>query len=401
MPELAEARRRRFVTAFALPEYDAAQVTQSAAVADFFESVVRAGAPPKAASNWMMGELARALNAAGLEINASPVTPEALAALVGLIDKGTISGAIAKTVFEKMFATGRSAADIVAAEADPDRRRWRDRGGGGRRHRRQPGCGGAVSRRQGRGARVSRRAGDEGDEGQGESEARQRAAQEGARRVIETQRLSKLYGRGVYALRELTLTIDKGEFLFLTGPSGAGKSTFLRLLLREERPTEGTLIVAGRNLEDLSASQVQSYRRSVGFVFQDFRLIPRLTVFQNVAFVMRVLGVPVAVQQRKTFQVLKWVGLQHRMNALPEELSGGEQQRVAIARALVNDPQLVLADEPTGNLDPDLALEIMNLFREINARGTTVVVATHDRELIRRVGRRAITLAHGRVVEVT
>jgi cell division transport system ATP-binding protein len=219
--------------------------------------------------------------------------------------------------------------------------------------------------------------------------------------VIETQRLSKLYGRGVYALRELTLTIDKGEFLFLTGPSGAGKSTFLRLLLREERPTEGTLIVAGRNLEDLSASQVQSYRRSVGFVFQDFRLIPRLTVFQNVAFVMRVLGVPVAVQQRKTFQVLKWVGLQHRMNALPEELSGGEQQRVAIARALVNDPQLVLADEPTGNLDPDLALEIMNLFREINARGTTVVVATHDRELIRRVGRRAITLAHGRVVEVT
>jgi cell division transport system ATP-binding protein len=205
----------------------------------------------------------------------------------------------------------------------------------------------------------------------------------------------------VYALRELTLTIDKGEFLFLTGPSGAGKSTFLRLLLREERPTEGTLIVAGRNLEDLSASQVQSYRRSVGFVFQDFRLIPRLTVFQNVAFVMRVLGVPVAVQQRKTFQVLKWVGLQHRMNALPEELSGGEQQRVAIARALVNDPQLVLADEPTGNLDPDLALEIMNLFREINARGTTVVVATHDRELIRRVGRRAITLAHGRVVEVT
>ena len=123
-------------------------------------------------------------------------------------------------------------------------------------------------------------------------------------------------------------------------------------------------------------------------------------MFQNVAFVMRVLGVPPAVQQRKTFQMLKWVGLQHRMNAYPEELSGGEQQRVAIARALVNDPQLVLADEPTGNLDPDLSLEIMNLFREINARGTTVVVATHDRELIRRVGRRAITLEHGHVVEV-
>jgi cell division transport system ATP-binding protein len=218
--------------------------------------------------------------------------------------------------------------------------------------------------------------------------------------LIETHHLSKLYSRGVYALRDLSITIDKGEFLFLTGPSGAGKSTLLRLLLREDLASEGELKVAGRNLRDLSASQVQSYRRTVGFVFQDFRLIPRFTVFQNVAFVMRVLGVAAAVQQRKTFQVLKWVGLQHRMNAFPEELSGGEQQRIAIARALVNDPQLVLADEPTGNLDPDLSLEIMNLFREINARGTTVIVATHDRELIRRVGRRAVTLDHGRIVEV-
>jgi cell division transport system ATP-binding protein len=218
--------------------------------------------------------------------------------------------------------------------------------------------------------------------------------------LIEAHHLSKLYSRGVYALRDLSLNIDKGEFLFLTGPSGAGKSTLLRLLLREELPSEGSLTVSGRNLQQLNASDVQSYRRSVGFVFQDFRLIPRMTVFQNVAFVMRVIGTPIGVQQRKTFQVLKWVGLQHRMNASPEELSGGEQQRIAIARALVNDPHLILADEPTGNLDPDLSLEIMNLFREINARGTTVVVATHDRELIRRVGRRAITLDHGRVVEV-
>jgi len=218
--------------------------------------------------------------------------------------------------------------------------------------------------------------------------------------VIETYHLSKLYSRGVYALRDLSLTVDKGEFLFLTGPSGAGKSTFLRLLLRQDLPSEGRLSVSGRNLSELTSSQVQSYRRSVGFVFQDFRLIPRFTVFQNVAFVMRVLGVPQTIQHRKTFQVLKWVGLQHRMNAFPEELSGGEQQRVAVARALVNDPQLVLADEPTGNLDPDLSLEIMNLFRESNARGTTVVVATHDRELIRRVGRKAITLDHGRVVEI-
>jgi cell division transport system ATP-binding protein len=217
--------------------------------------------------------------------------------------------------------------------------------------------------------------------------------------VIESYHLSKLYNRSVYALRDLSLTIGKGEFIFLTGPSGAGKSTFLRMLLREELPSEGNLTVSGRNLKSLGRSEVQTYRRTVGFVFQDFRLIPRFTVFQNVSFVMRVLGVPVAVQQRKTFQVLKWVGLQHRMNAHPEELSGGEQQRIAIARALVNDPQLVLADEPTGNLDPDLSLEIMNLFREINARGTTVLVATHDRELIRRVGRRSITLDHGRVVE--
>ena len=148
----------------------------------------------------------------------------------------------------------------------------------------------------------------------------------------------------------------------------------------------------------LTDEQVQTYRRTVGFVFQNFRLVPRFTVFQNVAFVMRVLGAPLEVQQRKTFQALKWVSLQHRMNALPEELSGGEQQRVAIARALVNDPQLVLADEPTGNLDPDLSLDIMNLFREMNARGTTVVVATHDREMIRAVNRRVVTLDQGRLV---
>jgi cell division transport system ATP-binding protein len=219
--------------------------------------------------------------------------------------------------------------------------------------------------------------------------------------LIESYHLSKLYRRGVYALRDLSLTINKGEFVFLTGPSGAGKSTLLRLLLCAEQPSEGDLRVGGRDLSLLTRPQVQTYRRTVGFVFQDFRLVPRFTVFQNVAFVMRVLGMPLSTQQRKTFQVLKWVGLQHRMNANPEELSGGEQQRIAIARALVNDPQLILADEPTGNLDPDLSLEIMNLFREINARGTTVVVATHDRELIRRVGRRAVTLDHGRVVEIT
>jgi cell division transport system ATP-binding protein len=218
--------------------------------------------------------------------------------------------------------------------------------------------------------------------------------------VIEALNVSKMYGRGVYALRDLNLRVDKGDFVFLTGPSGAGKSTLLRLLLRQDVPSQGQLIVGGRNLATLSPTQVQSYRRSLGFVFQDFKLLPNKTVLENVAFVPRALGMPITQQQRRTFQVLKWVGLQHRMSALPVELSGGEQQRIAIARSLVNDPIVILADEPTGNLDPDLSLEIMNLLREINARGTTVIVATHDRELIRRVGRRALTLDHGRIVEV-
>ena len=219
--------------------------------------------------------------------------------------------------------------------------------------------------------------------------------------MIETHGLCKVYGRGLYALRDLSIRIDKGDFVFLTGPSGAGKSTLLRMLLRQEVPTEGDVIVGGRNLARLTHPEVQAYRRTVGFVFQDFKLLARNTVLQNVSFVPRVLGMAESQQQRRTFQVLKWVGLQHRMNAYPLELSGGEQQRIAIARALVNDPAIILADEPTGNLDPDLSLEIMNLFREINARGTTVVVATHDRELIRRVGRRAVTLDHGQIVEVT
>jgi cell division transport system ATP-binding protein len=218
--------------------------------------------------------------------------------------------------------------------------------------------------------------------------------------VIETHHLSKVYSRGLYALRDLTLAIEKAEFVFLTGPSGAGKSTFLRLLLLQERPSEGEVFVNGQNLATLNRREIQEYRRGIGFIFQDFKLIPSRTVLENISFVPEVLGVPAAQQRRRAFQVLKWVGLQHRMNAYPNDLSGGEQQRIAIARALVNDPVLVIADEPTGNLDPDLSLEIMNLLREINAGGTTVLVATHDRELIRLVGRRTITLDQGKIVEV-
>ena len=218
--------------------------------------------------------------------------------------------------------------------------------------------------------------------------------------MIETHHLSKLYSRGLYALQDLTLNVDKGEFVFLTGPSGAGKSTLLRLLLCQEKPSEGEIFVNGHDLTKLSRGDIQEYRRGIGFIFQDFKLIPTRTVFENVAFVLEVLGVPSNQQRRRAHQVLKWVGLQHRINAFPRDLSGGEQQRIAIARALVNDPALVLADEPTGNLDPDLSLEIMNLLREINAGGTTVLVATHDRELIRLVGRRTITLDQGRIVEI-
>jgi cell division transport system ATP-binding protein len=215
--------------------------------------------------------------------------------------------------------------------------------------------------------------------------------------VIETHGLAKVYGRGLYALRDLTLTIDKGEFVFLTGPSGAGKSTLLRLLLLQEKPTEGDVIVGGRNLARLTQPEVQAYRRTVGFVFQDFKLITTKTVFENVSFALRVLGQPVEQQRRRTYQVLKWVGLQHRLNSLPNELSGGEQQRVAIARALVNEPHLVLADEPTGNLDGANAKQVFELMLELNRElQTALVIVTHAPELATRM-QRTLTLSDGRL----
>ena len=217
--------------------------------------------------------------------------------------------------------------------------------------------------------------------------------------IFSTIGVGKIYAPNRQVLRNISLSYFYGAKIGVLGLNGAGKTTLLRILLRQELPTSGRATVGGRDLVRLSRSQVQAYRRTVGFVFQDFKLIPGKTVFENVIFALRILGVPDVQQRRRTFQVLKWVGLQHRMTAYPLELSGGEQQRIAIARAIVNDPLVILADEPTGNLDPDLSLEIMNLFREINARGTTVLVATHDRELIRRVGRRSITLDHGRIAE--
>jgi len=217
--------------------------------------------------------------------------------------------------------------------------------------------------------------------------------------VIQLFGVSKDYGRFRHALIDVSCTIDRGEFVFLTGPSGAGKSTFLKLLFRDESPSAGQILVNGRNIGVLPPSQIPYFRRTVGVVFQDFKLIGRKTVFENVAFVQNVLGLPRAEQKRRAYHVLKRVGLHHQMNALPEELSGGEQQRVAIARAIVNEPTLLLADEPTGNLDPALSEEIMRLFAEINIRGTTVLVATHDIELIRRMAKRVLTLDRGHLRE--
>jgi cell division transport system ATP-binding protein len=216
--------------------------------------------------------------------------------------------------------------------------------------------------------------------------------------MIQAFHVTKQYDRESSALTDVTLQIERGEFCFLTGPSGAGKTTFLKLVFREELPSQGQILVGGRNITAIPARQIPELRRSIGVVFQDFKLLKRKTILENVAFVLRILGAPAKEQKRRAFAALKSVGLHHKMHAYPLQLSGGEQQRVAIARALINEPILLLADEPTGNLDPDMAQEIMSLFQEVNSRGTTVLVATHDREMIQRLGKRVIALDRGRLM---
>ena len=216
--------------------------------------------------------------------------------------------------------------------------------------------------------------------------------------MIQAFHVYKQYDRESMALSDITLHVTKGEFCFLTGPSGAGKTTFLKLVFREELPSQGQILVGGRNITAIPDGQIPELRRAVGVVFQDFKLLKRKTILENVAFVPRILGVPAREQKRRAFASLRAVGLHHKMHVYPMQLSGGEQQRVAIARALINEPMLLLADEPTGNLDPEMAQEIMRLFLEVNARGTTVLVATHDREMIQRMGKRVIALDSGRVV---
>jgi cell division transport system ATP-binding protein len=217
--------------------------------------------------------------------------------------------------------------------------------------------------------------------------------------LIALRHVSKSFQAGSFALRDLSLEVAKGELVFLTGASGAGKTTLMRLLYAGERPSAGEVRVLGRDIAQLSRREIPALRRRVGVVFQDFKLLPRLDVEQNVQIALDVQGVPAREARARVFAVLKQVGLQQRRFQDPRSLSGGEQQRVAIARALVNEPALLLADEPTGNLDPALTVEIMDLIASVAARGTTVIVATHDLALVKRHGRRTVRLDAGRVAE--
>jgi cell division transport system ATP-binding protein len=217
--------------------------------------------------------------------------------------------------------------------------------------------------------------------------------------MIHFYHVTKKFDRYSTALHDVTFHIEKGDFVFLTGPSGAGKSTLLKLILRQMVASEGQIIVNGRNLNAMRRSHLPYFRREIGMVFQDFKLIERMTVFENLSFILTVLNVPPKEHKKKAYQALRAVSLHHKLNSYPPQLSGGEQQRVAIARALINDPLILIGDEPTGNLDPDLSHDIVQIFSEANLRGSTILLATHDRDLIRESGRRVITLEHGRITE--
>ncbi|MDE7209988.1 MAG: cell division ATP-binding protein FtsE [Lachnospiraceae bacterium] len=216
--------------------------------------------------------------------------------------------------------------------------------------------------------------------------------------VILFENVSKEYQSGIPALKNVNIEIRKGEFVFIVGNSGSGKSTLIKLMLREIKPTSGRVYVAGKLLDKLRKWQVAKFRRKLGVVFQDFRLLPDRSVFENVAFAQRVIEAPTREIQRQTPRMLAMVGLADKYKAMPKELSGGEQQRVALARALVNNPVILLADEPTGNLDPKNSWEIMRLLEEINRRGTTVVVVTHNREIVDQMQKRVITVKNGIIV---
>jgi cell division transport system ATP-binding protein len=215
--------------------------------------------------------------------------------------------------------------------------------------------------------------------------------------MIDMQDVYKTYPNGIVAANGINVHIDAGEFLYVVGPSGAGKSTFIKMMYREVKPSKGSIIINGVNLAKLKDSKVPLLRRNIGVVFQDFKLLNTLSVYENVAFAMEVIEEQPQYIKKRVMETLELVGLKHKARALPTELSGGEQQRVAIARSIVNAPKVVIADEPTGNLDPDTSWEIMNIFDEINMRGTTIVMATHNKEIVNTIKHRVIAIENGKI----
>lgn len=219
--------------------------------------------------------------------------------------------------------------------------------------------------------------------------------------MIEFKNVSKLYDNNVKALSEVNISIESGEFVFLVGPSGAGKSTFIKMLIKETEPTVGEIVVAGKKLNTVTRKQIPYYRRKIGMVFQDFRLIPTLNVYENVAFAMRVVEAQPKEIRKRVPMVLSLVGLSHKYKMFPNELSGGEQQRVALARAIVNNPSVLICDEPTGNLDPETANEIMELLEDINRAGTTILMATHAKDIVNNMKKRVIAIEKGSIARDT
>jgi cell division transport system ATP-binding protein len=216
--------------------------------------------------------------------------------------------------------------------------------------------------------------------------------------MISLQRVTKVYRNGVTALEDVSVEIDKGEFVFVVGPSGSGKSTMIRLLLKQEEASRGDVFVAGKNLSKITSFKVPHLRRNIGTVFQDYKLLQDKTVFENVSFALEVIGKPKHVIDQRVPEILEYVGLGDKLNAYPDELSGGEQQRVSIARACVNRPLVLLADEPTGNLDPNTSVDIMRLLDKVNRIGTTILMATHDQAIVDAMRKRVIELEKGKVV---
>ena len=218
--------------------------------------------------------------------------------------------------------------------------------------------------------------------------------------LINLKNVEKKYKNGVTAIYDLNISLKKGSFTFVIGGSGSGKSTLIKMLYREEKPTKGQIIVGGLNVAKLRNKKVYKLRRKLGIVFQDYRLLPKLTVYENVAFAMEVIGADKDTTRQKVLKALEEVGLKNKVHNYPDQLSGGEQQRVAIARAIVNDPKLLLCDEPTGNLDPDMSMEIMKVLDDINkVRGTTIIMATHDKEIVNKMKKQVITLKDGHLVK--